>query len=307
MPALLLAGPVTRMASPAMKRWFAWIAIALGLALMIVNIAGLFVPISEHPAAARKPVHKTNLSRLSYPETLEALNRLDKNQPVEEVISEANRIIAARIVHYWPNPGKTDSRTMHSFLENWFLAGLQRGEAWLASIGLAEVKIARTGRRDFHPILAKGVGLCGMAAMALVHALREKDIPAKILVLAGHIVVYASVDGRNFILDPDHAVIIRDVPAPPAQSLSKIVSAYQEAGYEPRKVQKLERKYAAAPVGLYELEQFQRGNRRLLIAAAIVKWAVPLALLALGGFLWRRASPLVPVKAQPVDASSHAA
>jgi hypothetical protein len=62
-----------------MKRRIAVIAVALGTVLLIFNIAGLFAPIAEHPAASRKPVHKANLMRLSYQESLEALDRLDES------------------------------------------------------------------------------------------------------------------------------------------------------------------------------------------------------------------------------------
>ena len=47
---------------------------------------------------------------------------------------------------------------MHSFLENWYFATLQRIESWLAKMGVAEIEVARFNRRDFRKILAKGVG-----------------------------------------------------------------------------------------------------------------------------------------------------
>jgi hypothetical protein len=171
---------------------------------------------------------------------------------------------------------------------------LQRAEAWLANKGLTEIDIARDGRRDFRQILAKGVGLCGMAAIALTDYLREKDTTAKILALGGHVVVYASVRGRNYLLDPDYGVTIADVPAPPERSLSQIVAAYRAAGYWPRKVQKLERKYAASEMRLYDLTRFQNGKRRLLARAEFIKWLIPLGLIALGGFLARKPSEVDP-------------
>jgi hypothetical protein len=261
-----------------MRWWLGSAAVTLGLILIIFNIVGLFIPIA---------VHKSNLVRRSYQESLEALNRLDNSLAPEQLAAEANLIIAARIVHYWPAPGKSDHHVMRSFLENWFLAGMQRGEAWLANKGLTEIDIARVGRRDYRPILAKGVGLCGMAAIALIDYLDSKGIQAKLLGLENHVVVYVSVHGRNYILDPDNGVMIADVPTPPGRSIAKIVAAYRDAGYSSAKVQKLERTYAAPRMRLYELAGFQGGNRRLLITAEITKWIVPLALIALGGLLLR--------------------
>jgi hypothetical protein len=261
-------------------------AIILGLLLMTLNIGGVFVPITEHPTASQTRLHKVNLVRPSFQKSLAALNRLG-NSP-EQLIAEANQIVAARIVNYWPEPGESDTHTMHSFLENWVLALVQRGEAWLTDLGLRKTDIARVGRRDFRQILAKGVGLCGMAAIALVDYLQEKGTPAKILVLQHHVVAYVSLPSRNYILDPDHGVVIANVPAPPELSIPKIVAAYQKAGYGQAKVQKIARKYAAQ-MRLYEPARFQNRKRRLLLMANISKWGSPLALIALGGFLVRRA------------------
>jgi hypothetical protein len=285
-----------------MKRRMASVAIALGALLMLLNVAGMWAPIAEHPVALRKPVHKSGLVRLSYQETLDALDRLG-NLPPERLITEANRIIAARIVHRWPDPGESDPHTMHSFLENWYLAILQRGEAWLAGLGLMDIDIARVGRREYRPILAKGVGLCGMASTALVDFLQERNIRAKILALGGHVVAYVSADGRNYILDPDYGVTIADVPAPPDRSLPKISAAYRQAGYELGSVQKLEAIYAAARMRLYELPKFQRRYKRFLLSGAIIKWTVPLLLIGFGALGWLIARPQPPALPQGAAAT----
>jgi hypothetical protein len=176
---------------------------------------------------------------------------------------------------------------MHSWIENWYMALLQRGEAWLARRGLAKIDIARVGRRDFRDILAKGVGICGMSALALADYLGEQGQPVKLLLLGGHVVAYASVDGRNYIMDPTYAVIIPNVPVPPERSMSKILAAYSKAGYL-GKLAVMERLYANSSMKLVEVDRFQRRWRRTLIMANLVKWLVPIALLGLGSaLLWR--------------------
>ena len=270
-----------------MRGWVGTGALALGVALITVNFAGFFVPITEHPVAARVHVHK-NLSRPSYPAALQALSRIDTRLPAEQFIAMANQIVAARIVHHWPEPNEADPDTMHSFLENWYLAALQRAEAWLAKKGLAKVSIARGGRRDFRTILAKGVGLCDTTAIALVDFLQEKGIRAQILALGGHVVAYASVGDRNYIIDPDYAIIIQDVPAPPERSIAKILAAYRETGRPPDTLARLESIYATSPMKTYEIKRYQRNWKRLLDGSRIIKWAVPIVLLALGIVLWRR-------------------
>ena len=260
-------------------------ALAVGLTLMILNVSGLIFPISEHPIAQRTHIHKTRLVRPSYDATREWLSRVDWNLPTDERLAAVNCIIAARIVHYWPDPKETDSYVMYSFLENWYMALLQRAEARLAELGLTKINIARIGRRDFGEILAKGVGLCGTTAFALVDYLGEQGQPAKILALGGHVVAYASVDGRNYIIDPDYGVFIPGVPSPPDRSMSKILAAYSGAGYSAKTLAVLEKIYARSSMKLLEPGRYQRSWKRLLIKASIIKWLVPIVLLGLGAVL----------------------
>ena len=265
-----------------MRRGLGASLLAVGVALMILNIGGFILPIAEHPVASRKHLHKTKLVRPTYQDALQTLSAIDPNLPAEQRIDAANEIIAARIVHYWPKPDKIDPQTMHSFIENWYIAGLQRGEAWLAEKGLAAINIARLGRRDFREILAKGVGLCDTAAMAIVDYLRQSGISAKILALNGHVVAYASMDGRNYIIDPDYAVLIRNVPAPPDRSMPKILAAYREAVRSPEVLLRLEEIYVASPMKLYDIDRYQSRWKRSLIGARIIKWLVPTVLFAMG-------------------------
>ena len=268
-------------------------ALLIGLVALALNVTGLVFTVAEHPKAQKTATHKTNLVRPSYQAALDALNRIDPHLSTDQKLARANQIIAARVVHYWPEPDETDPQVMYSPFENWYLAAIQRTEAILASFGIVSVDIARVGRRDYRSILAKGVGLCGMKALALADFFREKGRELRILALGGHVVAYASVDGRNYILDPDHNVLIADVPAPPQRSMVKIRAAYLGAGYSGRKLEKLERKYAQSSMRLLEIENFQRSWKRWINRGRIIKWLLPTALMILGGFvLWKQRSQL---------------
>ncbi len=263
------------------KMLFGATLIAVGLFLSTLNVAGLVTAIPEHPIADVK-THKHGLKHLSYADALEALSRIDPGLPANERLARVNEIIAARVVHYWPNPGQTDRRVMHSPLENWYMALVQRAEAWLAKSGLAKIDLARVGRRDHRDILAKGVGLCGMAALAVVDHLNEQGADAKILALGGHVVGYVSLEGRNFILDPDKAVLISDVETPPKRSVPQILAAYANAGYDSARIAKLERIYTKSAMKLLTQERFQGRWRRTLFWANILKWLIPACLLGTG-------------------------
>jgi hypothetical protein len=71
-----------------MKWCLASTAIAIGAVLLILNIAGFFIPIAEHPEAAKTHVHKIRLVRPSYQESIEALSHLDKSWPPEQLVAE---------------------------------------------------------------------------------------------------------------------------------------------------------------------------------------------------------------------------
>ena len=270
----------------ALGKSLGYAAIAAGLLLNGLNVAGLLRPISEHSFGQGLATHKTNLDRPSYEASLDALSQIDQSLPVEEQFSAVNRIMASRIVHYWPKSHQIDTEVMHSPFENWVMATAQRARA--AARKPAKAEIARIGRRDHKRIMAKGVGLCGMAALAVVDYLNAQGHTAKLLPLGNHVVAYASVDGRHFILDPDKAVFIADVPEPPERSIPKIVQAYSEAGYQPKKLAQLQRQHEQAPMKLFPADRFQKRWRRTLMATEILKWLLPAALIVLGaGLIWR--------------------
>jgi hypothetical protein len=84
---------------------------------------------------------------------LHALDRIDPNISTQERLEAVNRIVAARIVHYWPRTG------------TWrWCRGPRPGSPRMI---LQRSTFPGLGRRDYREILAKGVGLCGMAALAV--------------------------------------------------------------------------------------------------------------------------------------------
>ncbi len=83
-------------------------------------------------------------------------------------------------------------------------------------------------------------------------------------------------------------MFIADVPEPPERSIQKIVEAYSEAGYKPKKLAQLQRQYEQGPMKLFPADRFQRRWRRTLMATEILKWLLPASLIALGAVLvWR--------------------
>lgn len=83
--------------------------------------------------------------------------------------------------------------------ENWllFLAGLA---------GLAPY----TGYTFADPMasLRRGTGLCYQQALTLVGLLEERGISASVQGLNGHVVAVATLEGNDFLLDPDYGLVV---------------------------------------------------------------------------------------------------
>lgn len=99
---------------------------------------------------------------------------------------------------------------------------------------------------DWHKALERGVGLCSQQALTFVSLLADKNIPAKIVGLKGHVVLTAQVNKKNdewWIIDADNGVII-DKNIKEIENDPKIVRAYYlEEGYNGERANEFERLY----------------------------------------------------------------
>ena len=265
-------------------------AVAVALVLLALNLAGVMCGTPEHPIAAVQSKHKNGIDSLTYQRSLDALASIEDQYPAGDRLSKITSVFAARLRYYWPAADKTDVDAMFAWHENWYLAARQRLEAALARQGMANVDIARLERRDYRSILQKGVGLCSQESLAIADYLAEQGRPAFIVALGGHVVALTTLAQQNYVLDPAYNVTFA-VPATKPSTWAEIArGAYTGAGYSGKRLERVVDVYRKTTAdGPLEVSRYTGGPRRTLRLAEVIKWAMPLVLLMLGGWLMVRA------------------
>lgn len=231
---------------------------AIAIALLAVNIMGLLrddLAASAVPEKrARDPVYgrRTDLRPTAI-----------IPNPGESQLAFAERLtmaVNAYLVHFTPQ-GPT-VRLCH----NWLL--------WLlGTTGIGFFKLYEFQRPS--EIERRGTGICSQHAWFLKTLLVTNGVPAWVAGYEGHVVVHTALDGGAQLLDADYGVTLRAADMGELGSPELVRQAYQPLG---------ERR-ATLLTGVLSkpFRRFGRGRERVLwtidILAAVLKWAIPAAML----------------------------
>ncbi|MBZ2167687.1 hypothetical protein [Marinobacter sp. F4216] len=79
--------------------------------------------------------------------------------------------------------------------------------------------------------IERGIGICGDASMTLSTILTNNDISNTIVSFPGHVVVSSSLNGQDFVLDPDFGVVLNMSTDELRFRKSEVAKAYRNAGY----------------------------------------------------------------------------
>ena len=85
-----------------LKRLASIFLVALGGALLIVNLYGLFQPIPIYEEIKDISLHKQNLIKEPSNKTIEFLKSISLETINEDGINQINEAFAKAIIHYWP-------------------------------------------------------------------------------------------------------------------------------------------------------------------------------------------------------------
>jgi hypothetical protein len=247
--------------------------VLIGVALTVVNVVGLARGLALYPVGREFGEGERSLARTRpIAGFSEVRRRLDESD--EAYAARVTRAINGHLVH---SAGSRFPRV--SALQNWIL--------WLLG-AVAPSRFQNLEFRNARFALQRGFGLCSQAALALADLLGRAGIPAEIAVLEGHVVVTAeTAAGRWTVLDPDYGVTIPmtlDEIRPQAEG---VVARDYGSHYGPSVVARLVPAYASG----YRLAS--RGGRERLRAwfervTFFLKWALPLAMIGLGGLIYGR-------------------
>ena len=100
--------------------------VALGGALLIVNLYGLFQPIPIYEEIKDISLHKQNLIKEPSNKTIEFLKSISLETMDEDGINQINEAFAKSIIHYWP-----EERNKFYIYENWMIYLFQNIELML--------------------------------------------------------------------------------------------------------------------------------------------------------------------------------
>lgn len=222
-------------------------------------------------------------TELTFVQTLAAIDGVDGNAGTETGRATALMAAVQRRMAVYDGPALDVSPA-----DNWLIWGLS-------------FLLARFDHYEFvdpRRALRRGLGQCGQQALALVGLLAERGFTAGRLRLHGHMATWVRADGKELILDPTYGTVLPfDIEHAEAH-LDQVRRLYYETSGErfsdpasrARSLDRILPTYAPdnerAGPGLAN----SAGGGALAIERGLylLKWLLPLVLLAASGWLWQQ-------------------
>jgi len=211
-------------------------AFCIGLLLLVLNLAGLFIPL-RNPALYKEP-RRYQGTTLTEEQVQEAGAR--RNEPIESYVVRLNNAVRQGTVHYWDDDGINKYRLRVPPWENYllFIAGYLKPNEY-----------RKYEYCNYAKAISRGVGFCSQRAIIVSEILKENGVDSRIIGLEDHVVAMAQVDQGNdvwWVVDPDFGVVIdHDIDA--INKTPEIIkSSYAAAGYDEETIGNLLRTYGAS-------------------------------------------------------------
>lgn len=264
-------------------RTLAWVALAAGIALLLLNLAGIAIGL-RNPKLAGDPHVRVPDPLTVGPDEFRNQSRRQAGESDRAFVERATLLVDDSIAQWWGDEKTIDTYAMRVPLrENFVLWSL----SWTAPRVYREYEFCSARKA-----VERGLGLCSQASIVLVTALRENGVDASIVGLSGHVVVRALVaPDRWIIADPDSGVAfdqdLRDLEEAP--SIAR--DAYLARGIPETAATTLSTAFSSeGNVIVGGVEEFAPTVCSVERAAYVVKWALPslLAIAGLAGILRRR-------------------
>ena len=208
---------------------------SVGVAFLLAAFVVAFGPLyarhfgAPYPGRDALPSVKPPVSRIDPVEALLRLDSLDVS--TDEGLREANSLVAAAMVHYWPERDAIDWGVSVRPWENLPLWTKLRVRALVGGSGAKVSRDARLERHDWRAALRLGVGWCSQQAIVLASYLAERGRAARVVGLGGHVVVEVAREDGAWILDPDYAVVVPMSREEATRGGDAVRDAYLAAGW----------------------------------------------------------------------------
>lgn len=178
---------------------FKIILLAVGIALMTLNVIGIFKSLRNPELYSEPRTRRVNDITWRYPEFLEHLKRKPAENEKDFAI-RVNEVVKDGFLHYWEDDAIHKYYLTVPVWENYLLT--------LASV-VKPKKYRKYEFSNYKKNLERGTGLCSTHCTIVKGVLNENGIKAELLDLGGHVVITAQTGNQpDFILDPDYGIYI---------------------------------------------------------------------------------------------------
>ena len=245
----------------------AWIALAAGIALLALNLAGVAMGQRSTRLADDQFMRTVDPLRIQ-PEEFWREARRHPGETDREFVGRATGLVDDAIAHGWGHYdliGRYAPRV--PLRENFVLWGL----SWARPEVYRNYEFCSARKA-----VERGLGLCSQVSIVLVTVLQQNGVEASIAGLSGHVVVRARVaPDRWIIADPDTGVVFDHDLSDLETNTSIVIAAYRSTGMPEVVAQRLSKAYLPpGNVLVSSVEEFA-SVCRIERAAYWVKWSLP--------------------------------
>lgn len=226
---------------------------------------------TTYPGRDRVPSIKPGTPRMDPAEAVRRLERLDPTR--DEGLREANRLVAAAMAHYWPDPNTSDPGIEAAPWEDLRLWCQLQWARIVDGPASERAHLSRRERGEWRTAVKVGVGYCSQQSLALADFLRERGVDARAMGLDGHVVVVIERDGGEWIADPDYGVVLPMSLAEAGADRDRVAAMYQSAGWpedQARGIAVFFDPAGNAPAEPRRIGDRPAGRRNLAIVAAVI-------------------------------------
>lgn len=264
-----------------MKKVLITLLLTSGLSLLAINTYGLFQDVRPNTLNT-EPLRFPNDVSLDFDQAMQHIKLKEQEAPLDYVVRMTD-VISQSLAHIHWNEEQdiTKYNQLIPVWENYFL--------YFMGIASGIPEYEKYHFAHYQRSLRRGVGICGDASMVMSQLLDKQGIPNQILSFPGHVVVAATVDGKEGVYDPDFGVVLPLSPDEIKQAPTTIYQHYVDKGYSLREIQNLMRAYNLGFKRWDGVSHFITNKYYFEKVAYALKWPLPILLILLASYLWLRA------------------
>lgn len=178
------------------KNFFSVTMFLLGMALLLLNVFGLFKSLRNEELYSEITPYKDDIS-IRFEEAKKQWKKGD-SESEKEFTARVTMLVNNSMAHYWRDEGIKKYYMRIPVWENYILLIKQ----WITGDKKYEF-------RNYKKVIERGVGICSQPCIGLKYLLNANGIEADLWEILGHIVVGATFeDGTEYTLDPDYGYVV---------------------------------------------------------------------------------------------------